>query len=68
MHSAFVGSDQAFGVLLVQNDQELYLSLSLSLFACQRTELRSQEVNKRSYVNNGVACVFESAYCVFAYV
>ena len=27
----------------------------------------SQEVNKRSYLNNGVACVFESA-CVFAYV
>ena len=42
---------------------------TVSLFlSCQRTKLRSQEVNKRSYLNNGVACVFESAYCVFAYV
>ena len=32
--------------------------------SCRRTELRSQEVNKRSYLNNGVACVFEFAYCV----
>ena len=31
------------------------------LSSYRRTELRSQEVNKRSYLNNGVACVFESA-------
>ena len=40
----------------------------VSLSSCGRTELRSQEVNKRSYLNNGVACVFESANCVLAYV
>ena len=39
----------------------------VSLSSCRRTELRSQEVNKCSYLNNGVACVFESAR-VFAYV
>ena len=34
----------------------------VSLSSCRRTELRSQELNKRSYLNNGVACVFESVY------
>ena len=39
----------------------------VSLSSCRRTEFRSQEVSKRSNLNNGVACVFESA-CVFAYL
>ena len=41
--------------------------VSLSLSSCRRTELRSQEVNKRSYLKNWDTCVFESAN-VFAYV
>ena len=31
-------------------------------------ELKSEKLIKRSYLNNGVACVFESAYCVCVFV
>ena len=39
----------------------------VSLSSGRRTEIRSEEVNKRSYLNNGAACVFQST-CVFACV
>ena len=55
-------------VLLASYDYKKTFKNCFSLSSsCRRTELRSQEVNKRSYLNNGVACVFEYT-CVFSYI
>ena len=66
MRSVFVGSNQAFGSFAWIEWLRKTFKNSVSLSSCRRSELRSQEVNKRSYLNNVVASVFEFAlyFCI----
>ena len=62
MCCAFVGSDQAFVSFVSIEWLQKTFKNCVTLSSCRRTELRSQEVNKCSYLNKWVCllmcCVF----------